>query len=205
MRQIKKRNIRLKTERFLVRTLRETDAGESLAKWLADAELMRNVNVKPQRMIKAQLARFVSSYDQATRLLLGIFAGDTEKLIGYYLIELNPAQRRCTFNVVIGDRDYWGQKVVIETRAALMDYMFAEGGMDKLIGGPLARNFPAIFNYKAQGWKLEGIMKDHVLVADSHGRIDQYQFAMLKDDWAKLKAGGLGASGMARPEKETAS
>lgn len=196
MRQVKKRNIRLKTDRFLVRTLRESDACETMIGWLSDGELMKNVNHKPQRMTMLQLRRFISSYDQARRLLLGVFDADNAKPVGYYLIEMNPAQRRATFNVVIGDRDYWGQRIVLETRAALMDYMFQFGAVDKLIGGPLARNFPAVFNYKAQGWKLEGLMKSHVLSASGTGRIDQYQFAMLKDDWRAIKAAGMQQNGL---------
>jgi len=196
MRQVKKRNIRLKTERFLVRTLRDSDACEAMIGWLSDAELMKNVNHKPERMTMLQLRRYITSYDQATKLLLGVFDAENEKPVGYYLIEMNPPQRRATFNVVIGDRDYWGQRVVLETRAALMDYLFQFGAVDKLIGGPLARNFPAVFNYKAQGWKLEGLMKSHVLRAGGTDRIDQYQFAMLKDDWQAIKTAGMQHNGL---------
>ncbi len=196
MRQVKKRNIRLKTDRFLVRTLRESDACEAIVEWLADPELMKNVNHKPQRMKMLHLRRFILSYDQALKLLLGIFDLEDEKPVGYYMIEMNPDQRRASFNVVIGDRNYWGQRTVLETRAVLMDYLFQFGAVDKLIGGPLARNFPAVFNYKAQGWRLEGLMKGHVLSATGTDRIDQYQFAMLKDDWQAIKAAGMQQNGL---------
>ena len=200
MRQIKKRNIRLKTDRFVIRTLRDTDASEVMASWLADADLMKNVNHKPQRMSLLQLRRYISSYDQATRLLVGVFDAASEKPVGYYFIDINPTQRRATFNVVIGDRDYWGKRTVLETRASLMDYMFQYCAVEKLIGGPLARNFPAVFNYKAQGWKLEGLMKSHVLVAGGTGRIDQYQFAMLKEDWKAIKSAGMQQNGLIEKE-----
>jgi len=200
MRQIKKRNIRLKTDRFVIRTLRDTDASEVMASWLADADLMKNVNHKPQRMSLLQLRRYISSYDQATRLLVGVFDAASEKPVGYYFIDINPTQRRATFNVVIGDRDYWGKRTVLETRAALMDYMFQYCVVEKLIGGPLARNFPAVFNYKAQGWKLEGLMKSHVLSASGTGRIDQYQFAMLKEDWQAIKSAGMQQNGLIEKE-----
>ena len=196
MKQVKKRNIRLKTDRFLVRTLRESHACEALLGWLADAELMKNVNHTPQRFTMLQLRRFIMSYDQATRLLIGVFDRENEKLVGYYTIEINHPQRRAAFNVVIGDRDYWGQRVVLETRAALMDYLFQSGAIDKLIGAPLARNFPAVFNYKAQGWKLEGLMRSHVLSATGKSRIDQYQFAMLKEDWQAIKNAGMQQDGL---------
>ncbi|MGI9399945.1 MAG: GNAT family N-acetyltransferase [Rhizobiaceae bacterium] len=196
MRQVKKRNIRLETDRFVVRTLRESHASEVMAGWLADPELMENINQQPRRMSLIQLRRYILSYDQATRLLVGVFDAASEKHVGYYFIEINPAQRRATFNVVIGDRDYWGKRTVLETRAALMDYMFQYGAVEKLIGGPLARNFPAVFNYKAQGWKLEGLMKSHVLSASGSYRIDQYQFAMLKEDWRAIKSAGMQQNGM---------
>lgn len=58
------------------------------------------------------------------------------------------------------------------------------------LGRPLARNFPAVFNYRAQGWRLEGILKAHRRVHDSERRLDQYEFGLTKAEWIDLKRKG---------------
>lgn len=189
MKSLKKRYIKLQTERFLVKTLSPNDACESLQRWLADPELMANLNQKPEKFFMPQVERFISSYDQAKEYLLGVFTKDGEKLIGYYTVKIRPIDRRAVFTVMIGDRDYWGQGIVLETRAAIMDYLFKNVPVDKVVGSPIARNFPAIFNYKAQGWACEGVFKEHIVDASQpQKRLDVYFFGMLKSDWYRLKS-----------------
>ena len=118
---------------------------------------------------------------------IGIFEREVGKHIGNYMIELDLGNRSATISVMIGDKTYWGDKVVLETRAALLDHFFSERGAEKMIGLPLVRNFPAVFNYKAQGWRLEGIMKGQMKSSLGEGRLDQYQFALLKDEWLAVR------------------
>jgi len=87
----------------------------------------------------------------------------------------------------------------------LIDYMFNNIGVDKITGSPIARNFPAIFNYKAQNWKLEGILKKHVVDSSAiNNRLDIYIFSMLKEDWLHLKNDRL-RSGSLGDRRERAS
>jgi ribosomal-protein-alanine N-acetyltransferase len=77
--------------------------------------------------------------------------------------------------------------VVNEVRAALLDEFFERRGTEKASGTPLARNFPAVFNYKAQGWRLEGVLKGQCKSVVDGSRLDQYQFGMLRDEWRARK------------------
>lgn len=205
MQLIKKRYIKLQTEHFLVKTLSENDACQSLANWLADPELMGNLNKKPSRLLSQQLKRFIASHDQAKKLILGVFEITDGKLIGYYTVSIDADDRRASFTILIGDRGYWGKSVVNQTREMLIDYMFNNIGVDKITGSPIARNFPAIFNYKAQNWKLEGILKKHVVDSSAiNNRLDIYIFSMLKEDWLHLKNDRL-RSGSLGDRRERAS
>ncbi len=178
--------LKLETERFILRSLTPADASERWASWLADPEVMGPVNTAPRSMTREDLARYTQRFDQQTRLLIGIFDRQTKLHIGLYQIDVNPHHRTAKLNVIVGDKDFWGRKVVLETRAALLDHLF-RSGVEKVIGSPLARNFPAVFNYKAQGWRLEGIMKGQVRHMHSNARLDQYEFGLLKDEWIALK------------------
>jgi RimJ/RimL family protein N-acetyltransferase len=185
--------IRLETRRFVLRTLTPADASARWQAWAADEEVMGPLNVATRKMSTAELQRYIAGFDQVTHCLIGIFDKKSGQQIGIYMIDVDPYHRLANFNVMVGDRAFWGQKVVNETRAALLDYMFTRRGVEKALGRPLARNFPAIFNYRAQGWRLEGILKAHRAAFDGSGRIDQFEFALLKDEWKALKGKGQGA------------
>ena len=89
--------------------------------------------------------------------------------------------------VVIGDRDYWGKGVVLEARGALLDFLFDVVGVSKVWGTPFERNFPSIFNYKAQGFTCEGVLRKHVINVKGK-RVDQYIFGLLRDEWHAHRA-----------------
>ena len=179
--------VRLTTPRFLLRNLAPSDASDRYLSWAADSEVMGPLNVAAVRMTKQQLAGYIGSFDGTTRFLIGIFVRENERHIGFYMIETDPGHGLANFNVVIGDKEFWGKKVVLETRPALLDHFFAQRGIEKAIGSPLARNIPAIFNYKAEGWQLEGILKGQRKSVKDGSRLDQMQFAMLKSEWLARK------------------
>ncbi len=184
--------VRLETRRFIVRTLTPLDANPRWIAWAADKEVMDPLNVAVRAWSTPELQRYIAGFDQVAHLLVGVYDKKGGNQIGFYMIDVDPQHRLATFNVVIGDRAFWGEKVVNETRAALLDYVFTRRGVDKAVGHPLARNFPAIFNYRAQGWRLEGILKAHRAAFDGSGRLDQYSFALSKDEWRALRAQGKG-------------
>jgi RimJ/RimL family protein N-acetyltransferase len=135
-----------------------------------------------------ELRTDIARYDQVKRLLVGIFDRSKDLHIGFYRIDVDRRHRLATFNVLIGDKAYWGGRVVLETRAALLDYVFRRMNIEKAVGMPPARNFPSIFNYRAQGWRLEGILKAHRRSSLSGERYDQLQFGLTKEEWIALRA-----------------
>lgn len=183
------RPIHLSTERFVLRSLRADDASQDYMNWLADPEIMKPYNGPLVRVSREQLAGYIESHNNVWNFLIGIFERQSGRHIGNYVAIVDRKNRRVETHVYIGDKAFWGSKVVLETRAALLDHFFFERGIEKATGGPAARNFPAIFNYKAQGWRLEGILKGHLKSQFDEGRLDIYQFALLRDEWLAIRAG----------------
>lgn len=180
------KQLKLETERFILRSLTPADASDRWGEWVGDHEVMSPVNTPPRKMSKVELVNYTRRFDQENKLLIGIFDKENGLHIGLYQIDVSARHRTAKFNVIVGDKAYWGRKVVIETRAALLDHLF-KTGTEKATGSPLARNFPAVFNYKAQGWRLEGILKGQVRHMSSNARLDQYEFGLLKTEWIALK------------------
>ena len=174
---------RIDTDRFYLRLLTPEDASERWSAWLGDIEVMEPLNTRLRKPTIAQLRKHIAGYDQKTRLLIGIFDRANDLHVGLYGIDLDLRHGLATFNVMIGDKAYWGRGTVLETRAALLDRLFLRMEIEKAVGMPMARNFPAIFNYRAQGWKLEGVLKEHRVSSHRKGRVDQLQFGLTKADW----------------------
>ena len=181
------RPINLTTERFFVRTVTPADASERWCDWSGDPEVMGPLNVPARRMTKDQLTRYIAGFDNDRGHLIGVFTKAMSQHIGFFMIEANKLHANASFNLVIGDKHYWGKGVVNEVRASLLDEFFEQRSVEKAYGTPLARNFPAVFNYKAQGWRLEGVMHGQCKSCVDGARLDQYHFGMLRDEWRARK------------------
>lgn len=181
------RPISLTTDRLVVRSLAPADASELWGEWYNDPEVMGPLNLPPKRRTVDELARHAADYDDDRRYLIGLFTRANFRHIGLFMVVADKAHATATFNVMIGDKDYWGKGVVNEARAALLDEFFQKRETEKACGRPLARNFPAVFNYKAQGWRLEGMMRGQCRSAIDGSRLDQYLFGMLREEWRRRR------------------
>jgi RimJ/RimL family protein N-acetyltransferase len=183
--------IDIETARFRLRTLTPADASARWQGWGKDPEIMTALNAPARDLDVSYLAKYAASFDCEHRHLVGIFEKAAGSHVGFFIIEIERMHRCATFNVVIGERDWWGKGLVNEARAALLDHFFEQRGIEKAIGTPLARNFPAVYNYKVQGWRHEATLRGHRVSITDNSRIDQYQFGLLRDDWRRLRKGGV--------------
>ena len=184
----KGRPVVLETKRFALRSLKPSDASERWMNWLKDPEVMEPLNAPIRKWAAQDLMTHIASADNSERYLVGIFDLASKIQIGFFMIDVDLFHRRATFNVVIGEKSWWGKGIVNEVRAALLDEFFDHRGIEKAVGLPFARNFPAVFNYKAQGWRHEGTFRAQALAVAGGARLDQFQFGLIKDEWHKLRA-----------------
>lgn len=181
------RPVNLATKRFVLRSLTPSDISDRWGGWSDDAEIVQPLNIAKRRLSKDELRRYVARFDNESNYLIGVFTSAMPLHIGFFVIDVNRLHATASFNLVIGDKSYWGKGVVNEARAALLDEFFDNRGIEKAYGTPLARNHPAVFNYKAQGWKLEGIHVGQCRALADGSRLDQYHFGMLRSDWKQRK------------------
>lgn len=162
--------------------MRPADVSERYIAWAKDPELMENLNTPARTVSRTQLQRYIKTFDNRTKFHLGVFTRRDDVHIGFFTIYVDNKNRSAQTNVVIGDRDYWGKGVVLEARAAIIEFLFEKIGLEKVWGTPYERNFPSIFNYKAQGFTCEGVLRKHVVNVKGK-RVDQYVFGLLREDW----------------------
>lgn len=179
--------VHLTTERFVLRRLTASDISDRWGGWSDDKEIVTPLNIAQRRMTKDDLRRYVARFDNENNYLIGVFTKAMMLHIGFFVIDVNRVHATASFNLVIGDKTYWGKCVVNEARAALLDEFFDNRGIEKAYGTPLARNHPAVFNYKAQGWKLEGVHVGQCRSITDGSRLDQYHFGMSRTAWRQGK------------------
>jgi len=167
--------------------MREEDITDRYIAWAKDPELMENLNAPARAINRTQLRRYIKTFDNKTKFHLGVFSKESGVHIGFFTVFVDAKNRSAQTNVVIGDRDYWGKGVVLETRGAIIDFLFDVIGVAKIWGTPFERNFPSIFNYKAQGFTCEGVLRKHVVNVKGK-RVDQYIFGLLREEWHARQA-----------------
>ena len=172
----------LESARYCLRSLVADDVSERYLDWTADAELMRPLNRPAQRIARDELARYVRAFDNRLRFHLGVFSKADDGHVGVYTVEIDAPNRLARTNVLIGERAHWGVGIILETRSAVLDFLFETAGIEKVWGTPLARNVGALYNYQAQGFRCEGILKAHIRAAEGE-RLDQYLFGMSREEW----------------------
>lgn len=177
--------LELDTPRFRLRPLTATDVTERYVAWLNDPEVNRYLEVRFARQTPDSVKAYVTGHDNERRFLWGIFTPDGLH-IGNYSLVAEPEHGRGTLGVMIGDRDWWGQNAVQETRAAILDFCFGELSLAKVGGACYANNRPAIYNYQRQGFAVDGVRKSHA-ICDGR-RVDVIMFAMFADVWRDKRA-----------------
>ena len=187
-RREKAKPIRLVTKRFILRTLRPEDVKKPFLDWVADPEVMGPLNQEVDEDPRREVwAASIANCDGINDFQIGIFTRRTGDFIGTYYVTMDRENQNGLFSVMIGDKNYWGEKVILETRPVLLDHFFLQRGMEKAVGRPPARNFPSVFNYKAEGWRLEGVLKKQLKPVGGGSRLDQLEFGLLKDEWLALR------------------
>ncbi len=175
--------LRLETERFVVRSMTREDMTDAVIGWMADPAVMVGLNMPARNLTRPQAVRWVLSHDNASKFFLAICTSDTEQVIGFFIVTINTNQNVAETSVVLGNQEFWGKDVVLETRSALLDFLFDTIGVYKVIGRPHGRNFSSIYNYKALGFTCEAILREHMRAIEGDQRLDQLIFGMLKSEW----------------------
>ena len=179
--------IRLETENYVVRSIEHGDVNEDYRDWTHDQEIMAGVNSSPTEMTIEDMHKYVDRFDNRNSFHFGIFDKNAgNKMIGFYVIYRDRRHNLAQTNVVIGNKDYWGKAVVLETRSAVLDFLFDTIKVGKIWGNPMVRNIRSVFNYKAQGFVAEGVLRRHRIDPDGK-RVDQVMFGLLPEDWAEQK------------------
>jgi RimJ/RimL family protein N-acetyltransferase len=107
-----------------------------------------------------------------TDLQLAIVAKEGDRLIGtigLHMIDFRNS--RADVSILIGDRDYWGKGLAAEAIGLMTRHAFQKMGLRKLTSGADERNTACIKAFEKNGYKQEGLLKEHIFTDGKYGNI----------------------------------
>ncbi len=176
--------VRLETERLLIRSLGREDASERYRKWFHDGAVMGYLD-RPMNLARTRIGR-MRPMENRERFHLGIFLKDSGLHVGFVNLVCDPVNHRAEITPVIGERDYWGDKVGFESSAAAIDFAFAELDVHKVFNAADSRNSRAIFLAQSLGFRREAIFREHLRRGRDEWN-DVCLFALLRQEWREGK------------------
>ncbi|MGB5213796.1 MAG: GNAT family protein [Anderseniella sp.] len=172
----------LETEKFMLRSLKPSDAGPTLASWFTDPLVLDGLNLPREGLTREQVRGYVAKFDNRRRYMVGIFAKPEQRFVGFYQMDLVPEHRFAQISFVLGDKDYRGKPPANEPSISLVKEFFENRNIDKIVARVKARNISALWMMKQSIFEFEAVLKQEMLLPGG-GRSDVVQFRCLKDQW----------------------
>src|ERR1700693_5738916 len=85
------KNVRIQSEKYLVRTIAADDASDRWAGWMGDPEAKHMLNLPARTWTKADVVGYIKTFDQRSVLLLGIFEKSSGAHLGILTVDINQA------------------------------------------------------------------------------------------------------------------
>jgi RimJ/RimL family protein N-acetyltransferase len=166
-----KRNVRIDSEKYLIRTIEPDDASDRWASWMSDPEVVHMLNLRARTWKKADVLDYIKTFDQLSSLLLGIFEKQSGTHIGVFTVDINQVRSQFLVNLLIGEPEYRNKHVTSSIAMPFHEYFFETLGLNMAVASVLAHNAPMIHYLKKNGWKLDQTVK--------HGKKSNADGAML--------------------------
>lgn len=145
----------LRSERFLIRVLEESDVTDRYLRWFAEPVVARFIKAAKETQTIAKLKAYVTEkYKSDKAVLLGIFVLQSGKHVGNIKFEpINRERGAAVVGVMIGDPKWRGKGVFSEVFATASDYLRENMGVLSFWLGVEKTNFPAIITYRKAGFR----------------------------------------------------
>lgn len=171
----------LKGERTSL-VLLEREHLKKRVEFLNDPEVQKTLNFDfPTSLAKTE-AWFSKNVLAANRVDFVFELNETSEVLGFGgFININQKARKAELYIFIGNKSCWGKGFGRDGYKLLVNYGFAELGLDRIYLYQLAENSRAIKATEALGWHTEGLLRQDIW---SHGELkDQYILSILRSEW----------------------
>ena len=160
------------------------DNVELYAKWvnLPSGRSFSRVAI-PQRINELkQLLEPLPEFVAQTNIYLEIHHIKDNKPIGIVsLLDIDWLNRKAKVSINIGESEYWGKGLAVETLKLLFEYAFVDLNLHKLYAGIYTPNLRSKRVFEKLGLQHEATLKEEVYVDGKY--YDAEIFTLYKKDW----------------------
>jgi len=176
------------TTAFYVRHLLPDDVSKTYLSWLHDPEVTRYLAVhhSPPANLDA-LRDWVESFDQKNKFIWGIFEATTQEHVGNATIySVDRRNSRAHLGYMIGNREFWGRKVLLQCLPPIFDFAFDQLLLHKLTAAVDVRNISSVISLKKLGFVKEGRFKEHIYEEGKY--FSAVHYALFKEHWVSIRS-----------------
>lgn len=157
--------------------------------WTEDAAAMADLTFKSGGWTRYRWWKQLRKLCRKNRLCHGIWTKDGNRLIGLHMLLMQKPAMDVVSGILIGEKEFRGQRLGSEAKMAIVDHMFADCGAHRATSWVHARNFASLHMNVLCGFKQEAQMREQVRLPDGTWT-DHIGFGMLRSEWEKLAING---------------
>ncbi|MDY6793312.1 MAG: GNAT family protein [Thermodesulfobacteriota bacterium] len=156
-------------ERIYLRELRPDDVTEAYCRWMNDPHITQYTDSRNMNFSIDSLREYVKEkYESKTELFLAIIEREDNCHIGNIKLgPINLQDQNADIGIIIGEKQFWAKGYATEAIGLLKNHAFFVIGLHKLTAGSLGMNTGSIKAFQNNGFKIEGIRKEHVFFKGS--------------------------------------
>ena len=181
---------RLETERLVLRRFELDDAEAMFGNWASDDEVTKFLTWPTHESVDASraiIAQWVASYSDDAWYQWAIVpkGGNDEPVGSISVVRTNEATETMAIGYCIG-RAWWHKGITSEALAAVIDYLFAEVGTNRVEATHDPRNPHSGGVMHKCGMTYEGTLRGHGI--NNQGLCDECYYGILRNEWLRSSA-----------------
>jgi RimJ/RimL family protein N-acetyltransferase len=176
-------NASIATDKYVLRPLVEGDASDRWASWMSDSEVLYMLNAPARSMTKADIVKYVRTFDQKAHLLLGVFDRQSGRHIGFFTIDVDGAQSQGLVNLLIGEAEFRNRGVLSNVRRQFAEYFFETLGLKTMKATALSHNKIILDTLLKAGWVTEKTLPRHVRAHSDGALLDLCLLSLSRETW----------------------
>jgi ribosomal-protein-alanine N-acetyltransferase len=175
----------INTDRLLLRRFELDDAYDMFKNWANDSEVTKFLSWKPHSSVevtKGIVEHWVNEYKNTNIYDWAIELKEIGEVIGgISIVKLDEKNYSCEIGYCLS-RKYWDKGIMSESLKAIIDYLFSEVGLNRIVAKHDTNNVVSGKVMLKSGMKYEGTLRQ-VKILDNKEFYDLALYAILKNDW----------------------
>ena len=174
------------TDRLTLRAFKQSDAGDMFKNWANDSEVTRFLTWPPHEHVdvtKEILSIWCGQYEYDNVYNWAIELNDEKEVIGgISVVATSENDLSCEIGYCIS-RNHWGKGIVTEAFKAVINFLFSEVGMNRIVARHDTNNPASGRVMQKSGLNFEGI--SYAVKSRGEDFYDLANYAIIKEEYLK--------------------